>query len=656
VLTYGRRRALSRLSRWTRVPRNLTAAFLAVAAVSVIALIWLGVRLVAQDRALETERLREKRESAADRVVAALDQALSGDERSLVGLPGKGQHPGTAGLALVVAEAGELRVLPETGLLYYPVAPPLPAAAAGLFRAAEESEFRDRDFDRAIEGLRALSVSRDPGVRAGAQLRLARNLRKAGRRDAALQIYGDLAKVANAAVAGAPAGLVARDARCALLEEIGRRDLLQEEARTLHDDLRAGRWPLERDTYHYYAAQVRRWLEARPEGAAEGEALARAVEWIWQSWRSAQTVEPGSSGRHSLDYEGTSVTVVWNASGDRLSALAADPSYQRTRWLEPAIGSVREPGVRIAIADAEGRTVHGQRSSDASPESVRVASATGLPWTVVVASADVEAGLQFAQRRRLMMAGLAALALLVIAGTYLIGWAMSRELAMSRLQSDFVSAVSHEFRTPLTSLTQFTEMLVENEGLPAETRRCYYEAQARATGRLSRLVESLLDFSRMEAGARPYRLEPLDAAPLARAVVEEFRLEGAGKGFTIECDDPVGAMVHADREALSQALWNLLDNAVKYSGPSRVVRVEVEHGREVVLRVRDQGPGIPVSERKQVFRKFARGSAARAGNVRGTGIGLAMVRHIVEAHGGRVTVDSEPGSGSTFTIVLPARG
>lgn len=647
---------MSRLSRWTRVPRNLTAAFLTVAAVSVIALIWLGVRLVGQDRALEAERLREKRESAADRVVAALDQALSADERSLVGLSGKAHHPGTPGLALVVADAGELRVLPETGLLYYPVAPLPPEAAAHLYRAAEESEFRDRDFDRAIQGLRALSLSRDPVVRAGAQLRLARNLRKAGRPEAALQVYGDLARVGDAAVAGAPAGLVARHARCAVLEEMGRRDLLREEARALRDDLRAGRWPLERDTYHYYAAQVRRWLEAGPEGASEGEALARAVDWLWQSWRSGHTVEPGSSGRRSLDYGGTSVTVVWHASGDRLTALAADPSHQRRRWLEPAIGSVQEPGVRITIADAEGRTVLGQRSPDASSESLRVASTTGLPWTVVVANADVEADLQFAQRRRLMMAGLAALALLVIAGTYLIGRAMSRELAVARLQSDFVSAVSHEFRTPLTSLTQFTEMLVENDSLPAETRRRYYQAQARATGRLSRLVESLLDFSRMEAGARPYRLEPLDAAELARAVVEEFRLESAGKDFTIECDAPAGAMVHADREALSQALWNLLDNAVKYSGPSHIVRVDVEQGREVALRVRDRGPGIPASERKLVFRKFARGSAARVGNVRGTGIGLAMVRHIVEAHGGRVTVDSEPGSGSTFTIVLPARG
>jgi signal transduction histidine kinase len=647
---------LAWLSRWTRVPRNLTAAFLAVAAVSVVALIWLGVRLVAQDRALEAERLREKRESAADRVVAALDQALSADERSLAGLSLKAPDPGTPGLALIVSEAGELRVLPAAGLPYYPVTAQPREAAPGAFRAAERLEFRDRDFDRAIEALRPLSLSHDPAVRAGAQLRLARNLRKAGRPEAALKVYGNLAGNGGVAVAGAPADLVARHAQCALLEDLGHREVMREEAGALRADLRAGRWHLDRDTYHYYVAQVRRWLGTGPEGSTEGEALAQAVDWLWRSWRSGYMIEPGSSGRRSLGFDGTSATVLWNAAQDRWTALAADPGYQRTRWLEPAVGGVQDHGVRIAVLDAEGGLLHGQRSSDAASESARLASATGLPWTVVVADAGAEADLAFAQRRRLMMAGLAALALLVIAGSFLIGRAMSRELAVARLQSDFVSAVSHEFRTPLTSLTQFTEMLVENQGLPAETRRRYYEAQARATGRLSRLVESLLDFSRMEAGARPYRLEPLDAAELARVVVEEFRVEVADQGFSIECDAPAGAMVHADREALSQALWNLLDNAVKYAGSGRSVRVEVKHGREVALRVRDRGPGIPASERKQVFRKFARGSAARVGHVKGTGIGLAMVRHIVEAHGGRVTLDSEPGSGSTFTIVLPARG
>jgi two-component system phosphate regulon sensor histidine kinase PhoR len=281
-----------------------------------------------------------------------------------------------------------------------------------------------------------------------------------------------------------------------------------------------------------------------------------------------------------------------------------------------------------------------------------------LPWDVVLVNANLEADLsQFAQRRRLMAAGLAILALLVIAASYLIARAVRRELAAAQLQSDFVSAVSHDFRTPLTSMRQFTEMLVEDDDLPAEKRRAFYRAQERATRRLSRLVESLLDFGRMEAGARPYRREPLDAARLAQSVVDEFRQETSSDGFVIECTAPKErAMVKGDQEALAQALWNLLDNAVKYSGDSRTVRVEVEAGSRVAVRVRDQGFGIPPSERDQILRKFTRGSGARAHGIKGTGIGLAMVKHIVDAHGGKVLIDSEPGKGSTFTIELPAGG
>ena len=254
--------------------------------------------------------------------------------------------------------------------------------------------------------------------------------------------------------------------------------------------------------------------------------------------------------------------------------------------------------------------------------------------------------------------GLGMLVLLVIATSYFIGRAVSRELAAARLQSDFVSAVSHEFRTPLTSMRQFTEMLVENKALPAEKRHAYYNAQDRATRRLSRLVESLLDFGRMEANARPYRLERLDVGQLVRSITEEFRQESSANKLVIDCtipeDGPI--VVNGDREALAQALWNLLDNAVKYSGESPVVRVEVEVVSQVAIQVRDQGFGIPPSEKDRVLRKFVRGSSAKACGIKGTGIGLAMVKHIVAGHGGKVLIDSELGKGSTFTILLPLGG
>ena len=641
-----------------RAPANLTAVFLAVAGVSVFALVWLGIGIVRQDRALEAQRLAERREGAADRVVAGLERVLSVEERLLDGAAAPPEGFGRDGALLIVADSSGLQAWPDRALLYYPTVRPLREAPVEVFREAETLEHSDRAYDRAITLLRQLSKSRDPAVKAGAELRLARNLRKAGRAEAALETYSDLATVTDASLSGVPADLVASRARCALLEELGRTEHLRKEAQALAAGLRDGRWQLGRAAWHHYTGQTERWLGTGPENDAERRTTAEAVDWVWQRWRAGQTVEPRSSGRRALEIEGTPVTVLWRASDDRLSVLVASARYQQRRWFEPTLAALDRPSVGIALVGEGAHVLHGAAPAAGSPETRRLASATGLPWNVVATSDNLDADLRgFAQRRRLIVAGLGALALLVVAVSYLIGRAVSRELAAARLQSDFVSAVSHEFRTPLTALAQFTEILGEQEDAPIEKRRTFHVAQARATRRLTRLVESLLDFGRMEAGARPYRLEPIDAAEVTEDVVRDFRQDVEPAGFTVSYNGPTGrATVNADREALTQAIWNLLDNAVKYSGDSRAVHVEVEQTGEVTIRVHDEGFGIPAPELKRIFRKFSRGSAATEHGVKGTGIGLAMVKHIVDAHAGRVAVDSEPGRGSTFTITVPSGG
>ena len=640
--------------------RNTAILFLGVAAVSVAALVWMGLRLLQQDRALETQQLAERREAAADRLIASLEQVLSEEERKLVDLPSADFRPTADDVVLVLAGAPgtqEIRVWPDNALLYYPLIPPGREPPARSYANAERSEFLDQDYVRAIIELRPLSEASDPALRIGAQLRLARNLRKAGDLDSALKIYGEMAKAPDRGVflSGVPADLAARRACCALLEELGRRAELQRESQGLHDDLRNGRWRLDRASYLYYRDQAARWLGQEPRSDVEQQALADAVIWIWQNRQAIAGVEPRSAGRRSLRFHGTPVTVLWRQSNRGLAALIAGPGYQRSRWFDPLLGVTDFRGVRIAIRDSDKALVYGNEPATGTLATTRLASVTGLPWDIALVNADPEAVLsQFAQRRRLMVMGLGILAVLVVAASYLIGRAVSRELAAARLQSDFVSAVSHEFRTPLTSMRQFTEMLVEDESLSTEKRRAFYSAQDRATRRLTRLVESLLDFGRMEAGARPYRLERLDASRLVKATVEEFKQEANPANLVMECAVPdEGPLVKADREALVQALWNLLDNAVKYSGDGPVVHVEVKAGDQVAIRVRDRGFGILPSEKNRILRKFVRGSSAKACGVKGTGIGLAMVKHIVDAHSGKVLVESEPGRGSTFTILLP---
>jgi signal transduction histidine kinase len=248
--------------------------------------------------------------------------------------------------------------------------------------------------------------------------------------------------------------------------------------------------------------------------------------------------------------------------------------------------------------------------------------------------------------------------LLVLVSAYAVNRGISQELRVARLQSDFVSAVSHEFRSPLTTLRTITELLVQNRILDESRRQTSYEFLDRETNRLHRLVEALLDFGRMESGRKQYRMQPLDAFQLVRLAVAEFSEEAAANGFRVETKlDSAPANVRADEEAFQRALRNLLENAVKYSPGGRTVWVNgTVNKRHVSISVRDEGMGIDPKEQRQVFQEFVRGAAAKKAGIKGTGVGLSMVHQISKALGGDVHLESKVGGGSTFTIVLPLTG
>jgi signal transduction histidine kinase len=370
-------------------------------------------------------------------------------------------------------------------------------------------------------------------------------------------------------------------------------------------------------------------------------ALAAVAEWASR--------EPGASGRAGRLIDGQVISVSWERRGGAWKARLTGSWRALWKKLE------RDAGVLLRVADAEGRVVHGNGAAR-GPAAFRAAAMTGLPWSVTVTSGAVEAASEsWTARRRLLFAGLLVFALVLASGSFLIARAISRELAVARLQADFVAAVSHEFRTPLTSIRQLAEMLARGRMANEPQKQRAYELMLGESDRLRRLVESLLDFGRMQAREYKFRSESIEAAPWARSVAEEFEETVRNQGYVVEVDGLAGGVrIRGDREALGGALWNLLDNAVKYSPEEKQVRVAVSSSNgKVEVSVRDRGAGIAKEDLKRVFARFYRGVNAKKQGTRGTGIGLAMVKEIVEAHGGTLRVESEPGRGSEFTIVLP---
>jgi two-component system phosphate regulon sensor histidine kinase PhoR len=243
----------------------------------------------------------------------------------------------------------------------------------------------------------------------------------------------------------------------------------------------------------------------------------------------------------------------------------------------------------------------------------------------------------------------------LITGAVLALVFLQREANLSKLQLDFVSKVSHELRTPLTSIRMFAEMLHTDDGRDAEHTRVCLEVLQKETTRLTERIERLLDWGRMESGRRIYQRAVESPSVILEEAMAAFRASTLGRERVVRPDvKPSLPEVVGDRGALVDALVNLLSNADKYSPETEEITLTATaDARSVRLSVADHGIGIPRREHRRIFEKFYRVDERLSRAVEGSGLGLSIVQHVALGHGGRVEVESEPGRGSTFTIVLP---
>jgi signal transduction histidine kinase len=315
-------------------------------------------------------------------------------------------------------------------------------------------------------------------------------------------------------------------------------------------------------------------------------------------------------------------------------------------------------GAKVILADLAGRPLSGKRDlSTALPLVTEYFEDNFPPWKIELFQAPAKGLETLDIRRNFYFWTILTLIVVLAFGAFLIVRTIGHEMEILKIKSDFVSSVSHEFKTPLTSIRALLERLVDGKVRDGAKMDQYFSIIAQDTDKLTRLVNNLLDFSKIEEGKKRYDFADTDIVRIAAEQVQGFKKEQVlgGPDIRLEIAGKIPSL-QGDADALSRALANLLSNAVKFTPAGKTIRVGLSSsGGNVILEVEDEGIGIHPDEVGKIFEKFFQGRNALAHSTRGTGLGLTLVKHVVEAHGGRVLIESRLGLGSKFSLIFPIK-
>jgi signal transduction histidine kinase len=603
---------------------------------------YLALRGIRNDEALLERERREQHTRLARTAVATAEGRLAGLAGSLAALDTARLPPRDAlVLALFVVDRGGRITFLAPRPLYLaeasrpPASGPDPEPFVAARLAASRRRYREaaRHYERLATGFPLARTRSGLAVGPSARLELA----------TVLATLGDTAA-----------------ARRALLD--------------LSRSLLAGEVPLTRSEFNFFAGQVRDF-DARSGlgaaglaafGAEETTARRRTEELLAFAAVAEQTLPmrlqtagDAVAPTRRVVLEGGGVVyhlLTHPLAGQSWKGLVLDP-----RNLGAEVGQALAAGLtdssRWVLRGPDRRPIAGSVPAPEGAASVTMGFAGGFPpWVLELHPGELSL-LQgvLAPGRRVYLVAFVLLAGILLFGLTLTARVVSREVELARMKSDFVATVSHEFRSPLTAIRQLAAMLGSGQVPSEERRQRYYEVLLQQSERLSNLVESVLASAQLDDRERGLTLEQVDVRTLVEEVTAAAQQRVAHEGFRVvaEVDRSLPpARIH--RETIARALANLIDNAIKYSAGSRDVLVRgFRDDAHLVLSVRDWGAGLHRDEQEKVFERFVRGGDEMTRSVRGSGLGLTLVRKIVEAHGGEVRVDSALGQGSTFTIHLP---
>ncbi len=562
-----------------------------------------------------------------------------------------------------------------------------------LWRRAENAEFRTKNYSGAIDSYQRLMAEvSDPGLKGLILSRLGRSFVKLGDLPRSIDAYKKVLDICppDLTVEGIPLAALAWFQIIDMSLDAGKMEESAEILLEFRRGILQSRWPLTRSQFEYYAKTIEERFETATGEIDDMQRLNDyRIEWdeldrlqVAQLSRIAILEDIGSKiiprlGAKQNDPEGPLgkffhifdsssggpllVSYTWLNEKAALG-LILNPEVLAQKLLPPDPRKIllRE-GWHLQVADDSGNTVSGEDISSMASSLPRLSFAGGFeenfpPWKINIYQTDLDSALrQFHMRRAIYIFSVFVVIAALFFGGFLAIRGTAKELKLAKLKSDFVSTVSHEFRTPLMSIRYLAELLQRGR-VPDERRKQeYYETITGESERLGRLVENILDFSKIETGLKEYRKKETNISALAAEVASQFRRQAAFKDFKLETEIAENVpKIAVDKEAISRALFNLLDNAVKYSGENPQVFMRIRPDADhIIIEIEDNGIGISRNDQQRIFDKFYRSEQALEGNVKGSGIGLTLVDHIVKAHEGKVLLESDPGKGTTVTIQLP---